>query len=164
MEWIWWKSYFRFHLWIWIICFRELRKKNTKPVSMDIKTRGARGKEQSPTDLAQMFAHNDPFWLEVRVVSKSIGVGVSDKRFSEGRLHCHLSGQFFPGEKSCCSNIRNRMAEQVRDYRRHRRNQFRAFHQWCWPFSQCQLWTSFALLRRKRATILCSLVPSFKNH
>ena len=62
---------------------------------MNTKTRGAREKQQSQTDLAQMFARNDPDWLEVRVVSKSIGVRFSLKTFSEGRLHCQLSWQTF---------------------------------------------------------------------
>ena len=65
-----------------------------------MRTRGAREKQQSPTDLAQMFARNDPDWLEVRVVSKSIGVGVFAKKdFQKGDFIVNYLGKLSQEKK-----------------------------------------------------------------
>ena len=59
-----------------------------------MKTRGPREKQYSPTELAELFANSDPDWLEVKVVSKSIGLGVfATKELQKGDFIVNYRGE-----------------------------------------------------------------------
>ena len=65
---------------------------------MTTRTRNLRQKK--PTDLAEEFANSDPNWLEIKIVSKSIGLGVFVlKEFEKGDFIVNYRGRLSQDNK-----------------------------------------------------------------
>ena len=67
-------------------------------LQMTTRTRNVRQKK--PTDLAEDFAKSDPKWLEVKIVSKYIGLGVfALKEFEKGDFIVNYRGRLSQDNK-----------------------------------------------------------------
>ena len=67
-------------------------------LQMTTRTRNLRQKK--PTDLAEEFANSDPNWLEIKIVSKSIGLGVFVlKEFEKGDFIVNYRGRLSQDNK-----------------------------------------------------------------
>ena len=65
---------------------------------MTTRTRNLRQKK--PTDLAEEFANSDPNWLEIKIVSNSIGLGVFVlKEFEKGDFIVNYRGRLSQDNK-----------------------------------------------------------------
>ena len=66
-----------------------------------MKTRRVGERQLSPSEQAQLFARKDPDWLELKVVSKSIGVGVfARKDFQKGDFIVNYLGKLSTERKN----------------------------------------------------------------
>ena len=67
-------------------------------LQMTTRTRNLRQKK--PADLAEKFANSDPNWLEIKIVSKSIGLGVFVlKEFEKGDFIVNYRGRLSQDNK-----------------------------------------------------------------
>ena len=63
-------------------------------------TRTCNLRQKKPTDLAEEFANSDPNWLEIKIVSKSIGLGVFVlKEFEKGDFIVNYRGRLSQDNK-----------------------------------------------------------------